>query len=439
MKLLIVTPEFISTGGGIATYYRELASGLVSLGVEVTVIEGSALALRDGSKSEHDGIKVHTLDRRVFERQKTRFAHLSAAPRLARHLAAGWAAAEQMDFGRSFDVIEATDWGFLFAPFVISGEVAVNVQCHASIGQIGDSDPIAGTETETALTQCLESHLLARCQSLQTYSQANANFWANETQRSVELQYPVFASQIPDRGKLETRGLVVGRFQRWKGPHILAEALQCLGQRAPDMTWIGRDVPWGDSRKMTSDYIRETYPSTLGQSIELVGPVTPSEVRRRQARARFNLVPSTWDVFNFTAAEALDSGRPTIVSLGAGASELVQDGKNGFLFEPNDPSSLADAIARVQELSDDECDAIGAAARKTVQDLLDPKTLSEKRLSYYRKLTNTKHSISGWGAQIASPRDDLSQLSELDFLDEFSMRRILSYLKRRLLQKMSQK
>ena len=59
MRLLIATPEYIHTGGGIATYYRELAAGLVSLGVEVEDIEGSALEIDDGVCETQKGVKVH--------------------------------------------------------------------------------------------------------------------------------------------------------------------------------------------------------------------------------------------------------------------------------------------------------------------------------------------------------------------------------------------
>lgn len=432
MKLLIVTPEFLSSGGGIATYYRELAAGLTHHGVETTVIEGSAFVHGNTEAKVIDGVTVHKLSSTRFQQQRERFDHLASVPRLADHLAASWAVAEQMDFGRSFDVIEATDWGLLFAPFVIAGSVPTNVQCHASIGQISVHDPMAEDELASALVKSLESQLFSRCQSLQTLSQANADFWKRETGRSVSVQYPAFAPQDSLYDELSSDGLVVGRFQRWKGPDVLAEALRRMGDEAPIVNWVGRDLPWGSTQRMTSAHIKKNYPSVFGKSIKLFGTISPTEVRRRQANAKFNLVPSTWDVFNFTAVEALDSGRPTIVSRGAGASELIDDGRNGFLFDPNDPDSLLSALRRVQELSANECASIGAAAAATVREKLDPIMVGQQRLTHYRRLTQNPVMLSGWAAEIATPRDTFGETKDLRFLDDFSLKRILSYLQKRV-------
>jgi hypothetical protein len=41
MRIQILTPEYDSMGGGIATYYRALASEFCKLGLDVRVIEGS--------------------------------------------------------------------------------------------------------------------------------------------------------------------------------------------------------------------------------------------------------------------------------------------------------------------------------------------------------------------------------------------------------------
>ena len=51
MRILILTPEYADSGGGIATYYRALAPALRAAGAEVRVVEGS------GSHAEHDRLR----------------------------------------------------------------------------------------------------------------------------------------------------------------------------------------------------------------------------------------------------------------------------------------------------------------------------------------------------------------------------------------------
>ena len=45
--------------------------------------------------------------------------------------------------------------------------------------------------------------------------------------------------------------------------------------------------------------------------------------------------------------EALACGIPCVASRAGGITDIVQDGKNGFLVEPKDPGALADKITRL--------------------------------------------------------------------------------------------
>jgi glycogen synthase len=135
---------------------------------------------------------------------------------------------------------------------------------------------------------------------------------------------------------------------------------------------------------LTSAHLSTRYPNIWGNKILHHAAIPPDEVTRRQASALFNLVPSTWDVFNFTAVEAMASGRPTIVSSGAGASELVEDGVNGYIFPTGDAEGLAAAIDRVLTASPAQLIDIGSAAQATIRRTLDPPTIAAGRLRSYR-------------------------------------------------------
>ncbi|HET59203.1 MAG TPA: glycosyltransferase family 4 protein [Chloroflexi bacterium] len=63
--------------------------------------------------------------------------------------------------------------------------------------------------------------------------------------------------------------------------------------------------------------------------------------------------------------EALAAGCRVVVTRTGGAPELIQDGKNGFLAEPADPTSLAQAICRA--LTTTEISQVEYAARETVK------------------------------------------------------------------------
>jgi glycosyltransferase involved in cell wall biosynthesis len=435
VRVLVLTPEFDGHGGGIITFYRALAPALRAKGVELRVIEGSAVhAAADRATRMRDGISVETLELTRLERWQERFPAFAATPGLRRHLAAAWAMWEQGDYGEGCDVVEACDWGLLFVPPAVQAVRPLVVQCHGSVGQIAVHDPIAGEETQGLLTRLIERAALAIAQSVQAYSQANAAFWRAETGRDIAMIRPAWRRLAnPAIQKTGTRGLVVGRLQRWKGPEILCSALQRLGNRAPAVDWVGRDTPWGARESSTAAHLSRTFPSMWGRKISHCRPDAPQEIARRQATALFNLVPSTWDAFNFTAIEAMASGRPTIVSTGAGASELIEDGANGYLFTAADPDSLAAALDRLL-LGDSSARlaAIGQAARETVRTMLDPNAIAAQRVAAYRAIIDAFHSQPplpqlGCVGEICRPTEP-PKGSELAFLDHHPLRAIAAHM-----------
>jgi glycosyltransferase involved in cell wall biosynthesis len=434
MRLLILTPEYGFSGGGINTFYRVLAPALCAAGVEVRVIEGSAHhATEDRSMRMVEGVPVETLERVRLERWWKRFAVFAATPGLRRHLAAAWAMWEQAGCGETCDVVEACDWGLLFVPLAVEATRPLIVQCHGSIGQIAVHDPIAGEETQSLVVRLIERAALAAAGSIQTYSRANADFWHEETGRDVTMLRPAApcTSALPPM-QSSSRGLVVGRVQRWKGPTVLCAALQRLGTGAPAVDWIGRDTTWGARERSAADYLSQVFPSIWGHKINHHPPEPHQEIRRRQIAALFNLVPSKWDVFNFTAVEAMTSGRPTIISTGAGASELIEDRQNGYLFASGNADALAAAIDRLLCENPTRLEAIGQAARETIRRVLDPETISEQRIAAYRFAIESfgwqrPSAAARWLGEICRPTEPMPE-REMAFLDHLPLRAIAAHV-----------
>jgi len=385
-RVLILTPEFDGSGGGIMTFYQGLIPAIQAAGAEIRVIEGSAFhAAKDRSPRSYRGALVETLELDRLRRWEARFEQLDAVPGLRRYLAAAWAMWEQAGFGEDADIVEACDWGLLFAAPAIEAKRPLVVQCHGSIGQIAQHDAMAGEETQDALIRLLESAILSGTDCIQTSSLTNASHWREETGRDVVMIRPAWAlpPAKPPR-EIGGRGLVVGRVQRWKGPQVVCEALRRLGLHAPKIEWIGRDVAWGARDGSTGAHLSKEFPDVWGNRIIHHDPVPNEDMHRLQAAALFNLAPSTWDVFNFTAVEAMASGRPTVVSTGAGASELIEDGVNGYLFRSGDAESLRSALDRVMGECPGRLVEIGRAAQETVRRELDPASVAARRLTAYQ-------------------------------------------------------
>jgi UDP-glucose:(heptosyl)LPS alpha-1,3-glucosyltransferase len=112
-----------------------------------------------------------------------------------------------------------------------------------------------------------------------------------------------------------------------------------------------------------------------------------NQIWRSYAACDLFLFPTPYDPFGLVQLEAMSAGVPTIASREAGASELIQDGKNGLLLHDHtDPNELAALIAR---LGDSRTGAreIGQAARQTAERYSWDLTAAET-LAVYNELLN---------------------------------------------------
>jgi len=127
MRLLFVIPEYPPhSGGGIVTFYGNLIPALAQRGHRIHVIVGSAFTSKLPGY-ETDGVKVEFLDQDVVDKHLSKFSRYNALPELQRHLAAAWTAWEQANKGEGFDLVETTDWGMLFVPWIVEADNPPNV------------------------------------------------------------------------------------------------------------------------------------------------------------------------------------------------------------------------------------------------------------------------------------------------------------------------
>jgi glycosyltransferase involved in cell wall biosynthesis len=76
------------------------------------------------------------------------------------------------------------------------------------------------------------------------------------------------------------------------------------------------------------------------------GPLPRRRVLELFRAADASLLSSSWENFPHTVVEALAVGTPVIATRTGGVSEVVRDGQNGLVVEPNDVGALAAAIER---------------------------------------------------------------------------------------------
>jgi glycosyltransferase involved in cell wall biosynthesis len=108
-----------------------------------------------------------------------------------------------------------------------------------------------------------------------------------------------------------------------------------------------------------------------------LGQVDRGEVAKKIRDAAFLVVPSLWDVFNLTAAEAMETGVPVVCSRGAGAEMLIEQGRSDFLFESGNSSELAKCLRLVASMDAKNRGEIACCAKEDVARSMDSARILE--------------------------------------------------------------
>ncbi len=82
----------------------------------------------------------------------------------------------------------------------------------------------------------------------------------------------------------------------------------------------------------------------LGVDKKIIHIAFTSEMKKYFAAADAFVLPSLYDTFALVVLEAMASGCGVVSSKYAGASELIEDGKEGFVIDPKNPGDIAEKI-----------------------------------------------------------------------------------------------
>jgi len=105
-------------------------------------------------------------------------------------------------------------------------------------------------------------------------------------------------------------------------------------------------------------------PEPYASRFKTIGGV--AEISEFYKQISIYIQPSIQDGFGITPLEAMAYGRPVIVSNGAGVSELVTDGKDGFVVPMRDIKAIRDKIMYYYD-NPSEIKRMGQEARKTAE------------------------------------------------------------------------
>ena len=196
--------------------------------------------------------------------------------------------------------------------------------------------------------------------------------------------------------------MMPGRLSRWKGHHILIEAMALLGREDVFCVMIG------------SNQGRDEYSTELEEAI-----------RARGLEGRVRIIdhcddmPSAYmlstvvvsastdpEGFGRVPVEAQAMGRPVIATDHGGARETIRRGETGWLIPPNDPAALSKAIEEALSLTQQQRAILATRAMAHIAENFTREQMIDRTLNVYSELLDAKSSGNRRASETLSPPEN---------------------------------
>jgi glycosyltransferase involved in cell wall biosynthesis len=194
---------------------------------------------------------------------------------------------------------------------------------------------------------------------------------------SVPLPSPSSLQQEPGRI------LFLGRIEAAKGVFELLAAGARLAPAFPALRLVFGGEGGAEALR------RKAAELGIGDRIELLGWVRPTERDEQLARASVFCLPSHAEGLPMAMLEAMAAGTAVVASSVGGIPETIVDGDNGLLAPPRDEEALAKKLAQV--LGDETLRArLARNARVTIEQHYSTEVVCGQLSALYRELAGTQ-------------------------------------------------
>jgi glycogen(starch) synthase len=330
--------------GGVATYLRNLSSGLAAIGhnVHAITVGAEASVHRDGLVTVHiiAGSRFRVIERvlpaaGVCCRLAQAVSHLVSELRL--------------------DVVEFSAWEGLGVLYALRRRVPLVVRMHTSSLEAHQID---GTTHKYIVRWDIrrERWLCLLADVLVTHSEAHRRNMASElgidpariaiVPHGVTV-YPDFVRSRSGTDELTVVSL--GRLEKRKGTLDLLRAIPTVLREVPNARFVlvGQDRPHAPGGKMHAQYIAEELPPEVRRRIILTGRLSDEEAARWLQIADLFVAPSHYESFGLNLIEAMRWGTPVVSTRAGAIPEVIEDNLSGLLVAPGHPEELGQAMTAV--------------------------------------------------------------------------------------------
>lgn len=372
MNLCFVCNEYPpGPHGGIGTFTQVLGRALVQAGHQVRVIGHYSPNYPAPDYEEDQGVRVWRL-----RGPTSRGRWMWARYRLFRYVAR-WAKAGEIDL---VEVPDYQGWAAFWPRLEIPTIVRVHSSSMYTAQQLGRNV----SRRNLILTHRALRRADFLCSVSQDVAERTRQFFRLSGTPCAVLYNPVELYNACDGERDSRRVVFSGTLTPNKGVLSLIKAWPHVIAQQPDaeLHMFGKDVVYeGHSMR---EYLTSLLTSEICPSVMFHGHVPRETLLDTLACARAAVFPSYAEAFAIAPLEAMSCGCATIYTKRSSGPELVEDGVNGLLVDPDDPAEIADAILRL--LRDDAlAQRLGEAGRRLVEEKYSVEAVLPQNVRFYEE------------------------------------------------------
>jgi phosphatidylinositol alpha-1,6-mannosyltransferase len=365
MNVLLLTTDFPPLIGGIGTFARNLARGLQSAGVRVSVVTSVAAAVREPvgdlvvrrgpAPLDRKGLKIVPLTWLTLRERRP------AEP--TRVLAMAWT-----HEGTTALLLRRC----LGLPYALVAHGSEILRHRAGWGRRPMRAVFAGADAVIC-----NSDFTRRL--VQSEGLAREAHVVNPPVEMPELPTPGARARLEERLGLRGRRvlLTAARMVKRKGHARVLEALAELKERYPDLVYVATGD--GPLRSALRDLATARG---LADSVRMPGPVSDEDLACLFHTATIYVSPAEPDDddiegFGIALVEAGLCGTPVVAGRGGGVGDAVVDGETGLLIDAGDRGALRESLVRLLD-DRDLRGRLGDNARRRAAQRFSVKTQGER-------------------------------------------------------------
>jgi len=194
------------------------------------------------------------------------------------------------------------------------------------------------------------------------------------------------------RSEVRPTVLFVGRFEGQKGGDLAVDSFRIMAQynKEIELLFVGPDSGiFIDHQKFSfqqyvDKFIAETH---IKNRIHFLGHCSSEHIASLRRSSTVTIMTSRYETFSISLAEALATGSPVVASNVGAIKELVTDGFNGVLAEPESAESIAEKVIALI-CDSDHMQMLSDNAIVDSRERFSPEVVAKQTIKFYRSVLN---------------------------------------------------